>query len=155
MALSKEIQDEIAAEVARSHSKRAALPEALKIVQRHRGYVSDQSVSELATLLEMTTDEVDSIATFYSLIYRHPVGRHVILLCDSVSCWILGYENLREHLFSRLGVEFGQTTGDGRFTLLPVVCLGACDKAPVMMIDDDLHVNLTRQKIDEILQQYH
>jgi NADH-quinone oxidoreductase subunit E len=82
------------------------------------------------------------------------VGRHVILICDSVSCWITGYENLLTHLKQRLGVELGQTTADGRFTLLPVVCLGACDLAPVMMIDEDLHGRLTPEKIDAVLAHY-
>jgi NADH-quinone oxidoreductase subunit E len=88
------------------------------------------------------------------MIFRKPVGRHVILLCDSISCWIKGVDPLRGHVNTRLNVSMGQTSADGRFTLLPIVCLGACDHAPVMMIDDDLHENLTTEKIDSILDQY-
>ncbi len=102
----------------------------------------------------MTADEVDSVATYYNVIYRQPVGRHVILVCDSVSCHIMGYDPVREHLEATLGIELGQTTKDDRFTLLPVACLGACDKAPVMMIDEDLHVNLTTETIGHVLDQY-
>jgi len=134
--------------------KRAASIEALKVVQQHRGWVSDEALDEVAELLEMTPDELDGVATFYNLIFRKPVGRHVILICDSVSCWIMGYDNLRGHLRSRLGIDLGETTADGRFTLLPSVCLGACDHAPVMMIDDDLHLDLTPEKIDQILAGY-
>ncbi len=134
--------------------KRAACIEALKVVQQHRGWVSDEALDDVAELLEMTPDELDGVATFYNLIFRKPVGRHVILICDSVSCWIMGYDNLRDHLKSRLGIDLGGTTPDGRFTLLPSVCLGACDHAPVMMIDDDLHLDLTPERIDQILAGY-
>ncbi len=134
--------------------KQAAVIEALKVVQHHRGYVSDENVKDIAQFLEMTPDEVDSVATFYNLIFRKPVGKHVILLCDSVSCWIMGYENVRDHLRKKLGIDLGQTTADGRFTLLTIPCLGACDRAPTMMVDNDLHGHLTPEKIDEILEQY-
>lgn len=135
-------------------AKRAACIEALKIVQRRRGWVSDESLREVATLLEMTPDELDGVATFYNLIFRQPVGRHVILCCDSVSCWIMGCDRLREHLTTRLSIQPGESTADGRFTLLPIVCLGACDHAPAMMIDDDLHEDLTAQSLDTVLERY-
>ena len=134
--------------------KQAAVIEALKVVQEHRGYVSDENVKDIARFLEMTPDEVDSVATFYNLIFRKPVCEHVILLCDSVSCWIMGYENVRDHLKEKLKIDIGQTSEDGKFTLLTIPCLGACDKAPAMMIDNDLHGHLTPQKIDEILEKY-
>lgn len=102
----------------------------------------------------MTADELDSVATFYNFIFRKPVGRHVILICDSVSCWIMGYDRILERLKERLGIGFGETTTDGRFTLLPNVCLGACDHAPVMMIDEDLHIEVDPQMLDRILTQY-
>ncbi|MHB9024234.1 MAG: NADH-quinone oxidoreductase subunit NuoE [Armatimonadota bacterium] len=152
--LSDEERSEIQAEMQHYPDKQAVVPEALKIVQRHRGWVSDEAVQDIAGLLNMSAEQVDSIATFYNLIYRRPVGRHVILLCDSVSCWIKGYKNMLDCLFSRLGIGFGETTKDGRFTLLPTVCLGACDHAPAMMIDNDLHVDLTPEKIDQILTTY-
>jgi NADH-quinone oxidoreductase subunit E len=152
--LSDEERHEIEAEVAIYAQKRAACIEALKVVQQHRGWVSDEALDEVAELLEMTPDELDGVATFYNLIFRKPVGRHVILICDSVSCWIMGYDNLLGHLRSRLGIDLGETTPDGRFTLLPSVCLGACDHAPVMMIDDDLHLDLTPERIDQILAGY-
>ena len=133
---------------------RAAASEALKIIQRGRGWVPDEELREAAGLLDMSPDELDSIATFYNLIFRRRVGRHVILLCDSVCCWIVGYEKVREHLSARLGIGLGETTPDGRFTLLPVACLGACDRAPAMMVDEDLHGDLAPAKVDEILARY-
>jgi NADH-quinone oxidoreductase subunit E len=143
-------------ELARCHyaQPRAAASEALKIIQRGRGWVPDEELREAAGLLDMTPDELDSVATFYNLIFRRRVGRHVILLCDSVCCWIVGYERVRDALAARLGIGFGETTPDGRFTLLPVACLGACDRAPAMMVDEDLHGDLDPAKVDEILAKY-
>lgn len=138
-----------------SYERRRALSlEALKVVQRHRGWVSDEALADVADLLEMSLAELDAVATFYNLIYRKPIGRHVILVCDSVSCWVMGYDAIRRHLEQQLGIGFGETTGDGRFTLLPVVCLGTCHRAPAMMIDDDLHQDLSPDKIDAILKSY-
>lgn len=152
--LSEQERQEIEAERAEAEDARGALLGALHVVQRHRRWVPDEQIADLAALLGLTPAEVDSVATFYSHIFREPVGRHVILICDSVSCWIMGYHPLREYLTRKLGVELGETTADDRFTLLPTACLGACDEAPVMMVDEDLHVLLTPEKIDQILAQY-
>ena len=134
--------------------KQAACVEALKVVQQHRGWVADDSLHDVAELLTMTPEEVDGLATFYNLIFRRPVGRHVILVCDSISCWILGYEELVKHMEEQLGIQMGQTTADGQFTLLPIPCLGACDRGPAMMVDDELYTNLDKDEIDSILDQY-
>jgi NADH-quinone oxidoreductase subunit E len=152
--LTDQEKKEIQQELGKYAQKRAAGPEALKIVQRHRGWVSDENLGDVASFLDMTEEELDSVATCYNLIFRRPVGRHVILICDSVACWIMGYEDLFDHLKQRLGIGLGQTTSDGRFTLLPVACLGACDKAPAMMIDEKLYVNLSISKLDEIIELY-
>ena len=134
--------------------KRAACIEALKLVQRNHGWVSDGRLRELAALLDMTPAELDNVATFYNLVFRRPIGRHVIMLCDSVSCWILGQEGLLDHCQRRLGLRPGMTTPDGRFTLLPIVCLGHCDHAPAMMIDGDLHGDLDPARFDALLDGY-
>lgn len=134
--------------------KKAAVIEALKIVQEQRRWVSDENVEDIAALLGMSADEVDSVATFYNLIFRQPVGRHVILVCDSISCWIMGYENIRKTLVELLQIKYGQTTPDGRFTLLPNACLGTCDHAPALMIDNDLYRDLNEKNIGEILDKY-
>ena len=153
--LSAEERREIEEEFARYPTREAVCIDAMKIVQRHRGWVSDESIQDIAELLGMSPTELDSVATFYNLIFRKPVGRHVIMVCDSVSCWIMGYDRLREHLTSRLGIRMGETTADNRFTLLPIVCLGCCDRAPAMMIGNDLHVNLDPPgKADRILEAY-
>jgi NADH-quinone oxidoreductase subunit E len=152
--LSPEERQEIEAELAHYPYKQAVSIDAMKIVQRHRGWVSDENLRDIAEFLGMTIDDLDGLATFYNLIFRKPVGRHVIMICDSVSCWIMGCDRIREHLCSHLGIKPGQTTSDGRFTLLPIVCLGACDRAPVMMVGEDLHHDVDPQKIDGILEKY-
>jgi len=152
--LSEQERREIEDHLGHYAQRRAAGPEALVIAQRRPGWISDETLCEVAALVGMTSDELDEVATFYNLIFRKPVGKHVILLCDSVSCWIMGYDTVYRHLADRLGVEFGKTTSDGLFTLLPTVCLGACDHAPTMMIDGRLYGDLTPRKIDEILADY-
>jgi NADH-quinone oxidoreductase subunit E len=152
--LSEQEREEIEAHSRHYPDRRAVCIEALQIIQRHRGWVSDEGLADVADALQMTLTELEGVATFYNMIFRKPVGKHVILLCDSVSCWIMGYERLSNHLTRRLGIELGQTTADGRYTLLPNVCLGACDHAPVMMVDDAHYQDLDPAGIDEILASY-
>lgn len=150
-------QDEIAA-IARAAApyarKRAACIDAMKIVQRRRGWVSDEQLRGIAALLDMSVDDLDAVATFYNLIYRRPVGRHVLHVCDSVSCWLMGEPALTSRLRERLGVEQGGTTADGRFTLLPIQCLGACDRAPALLVDRELHVEVSPERVEELLARY-
>lgn len=147
-------RNEIDVELSHYDDRRAVSIEALKIVQHHRGWVSDSALRDVSEYIGMTIAELEAVATFYNLILRKPVGRHVIWVCNSVSCWIMGYESVREYMSAKLGVPLGGTTPDGRFTLLPIVCLGCCDRAPAMMVDNDLHGELTPEKIDGILQSY-
>jgi NADH-quinone oxidoreductase subunit E len=134
--------------------RKAAGIEALKIIQEHRRWVSDESLNDIALYMGMSVEELDSVATFYNMIFRKPVGRHVILLCDSISCWVMGYEDIQEYFKKHLGIGLGETTSDGRFTLLPNCCLGTCDCAPALMIDNDLHRNLTIKQLEDILKKY-
>ena len=152
--LSTEEQKELEEELKLVPYKKAATIEALKVVQKHRGWVSDEGIKDIAEFLEITPDEVDGVATFYNMVFRREVGRHVILLCDSVSCYILGYRKIQEEINKKLKINFGETTSDGRFTMLPIPCLGTCDHAPALMIDNDLHRDLDSDKIDSILEAY-
>jgi len=122
--------------------------DALKIVQQQRGWVSDSCLQAIAKHLHMSVHELDGIATFYNLIYRQPVGKEVILFCNSVSCWLCGSDQIKEKISNKLGIDFGQTSADGRYTLIPVPCLGACDKAPVMMLGEQLISQLDEQKLE-------
>jgi NADH-quinone oxidoreductase subunit E len=152
--LTDAIKAEIAHHIHEEEHRQSACAEALRIVQNHYGWIDDNALAAVAEFLDMTTHELDSVATFYNLINRRPVGRHVIRLCSSVSCWVMGYEQIRAELKMRLGVDFGETTADGRFTLLPNQCLGACDRAPVLMIDRDTHRDLNAAGLDAVLERY-
>ena len=154
MSLTAEEVTEIERELAHYDRKRAACIDALKIVQRRRGWVSDDALRGIAELLDMPIDELDGVATFYNLIYRRPVGRHVVQVCDSVSCWLMGTEAVTSRLRERYGVAPGQTDADGRFTVLPIPCLGCCDRAPAMLVDGNLHADLTPDRVDEALERY-
>lgn len=133
---------------------RAASIEALKMVQEEHGWVPDGAIYAIAEVLGIPASDVEGVATFYSQIFRQPVGRNVVHLCDSMVCYIGGQENLAGALREKLGIDFGETTEDGRFTLLPTCCLGNCDKAPAMMINDDTFGDLTVESLLELLEQY-
>lgn len=142
---------EIDHEIAKFPHKRHACLDALLVVQKHRSYISDESLQAVADYVGMSATELDGIATFYNLIYRKPVGTSVIRLCDSVSCFIMGYERVKDVLTRHLGVDWGQTTQDQQFTLLKAQCLGTCDKACAMMINDELYTNLNADNVITIL----
>ncbi|WP_416306921.1 NADH-quinone oxidoreductase subunit NuoE [Neptunicella sp. SCSIO 80796] len=147
-------QDEIDAiehECLLYEDRAAAAIDALQIVQRQRRWISDESLYAIADLLQMPVAQLEGVATFYNLIYRQPVGEHVIHLCDSISCWLHDFPAIGEHLKQQLGIDFGQTTEDGKVTLLTNVCLGCCDTAPALMHNGELVENLTIESVDKLL----
>ncbi|ODS59092.1 MAG: NADH-quinone oxidoreductase subunit E [Acidobacteria bacterium SCN 69-37] len=152
--LSDAIKQEIESHIHEPEHRAAACTEALRIVQRERGWIDDESLAEVAEFLGMSPHELDGVATFFNLIHRRPVGRHVIRVCASVSCWVMGYEGLREKLLAHLGVEMGETTADGRFTVVPNQCLGCCDRAPALMIGRDLYRDVNPDALEAILEPY-
>ena len=158
--LSEREREDLEREIGRYPTRQAASIDCLVELQRSRGWLSDAALADLAPLLEMSVDELDSLATFYNRLHRRPVGRHVITVCDSVSCWIMGSDALCSALRKRLGIGLGGTTPDGRFTLLPTQCLGACERAPALAVDDDQHWQLdpdqqqTLERLEELLARY-
>lgn len=133
---------------------RAASLDALKIVQKRNGWVNDVQVAAIGQMLGIPAADVEGVATFYNRIYRREVGRHVILICDSIACFLMGAESLTDAFKKHLGIELGQTTADGRFTLLPICCLGNCDKAVTLMIDEDTHSLVEIKDIAALLERY-
>ena len=144
---------ELKESVARLAHPEEAIVDVMHEVQDAYGYLPDEAVDLVADIVGVSTLRVDGLATFYNLIYRRPVGRKVIHVCDSISCWVVDMENIFEYLKGKLGVELGGTTADGAFTLLPICCLGACHEAPAMMVGDKIYGDLTPEKIDKILEE--
>ncbi|WP_312938136.1 NADH-quinone oxidoreductase subunit NuoE [Stutzerimonas nitrititolerans] len=133
---------------------RAASIEALKIVQKARGWVADGACDAIGAILGIPASDVEGVATFYSQIFRVPVGRHIIRVCDSMTCYIGGHESVLDSIRNEIGIEPGQTSSDGRFTLIPVCCLGNCDKAPALMIDDDTFGDVQPGGVAQLLEAY-
>jgi NADH-quinone oxidoreductase subunit E len=148
--------DRVAIEHDMTHyaDSRAAAIDALKIVQKRHGWVPDGAIYAIADVIGIPATDVEGVATFYNLIFRQPVGRHVITICDSIGCFLTGYEDTVAAMKQQLGIELGQTTPDNRFTLLPICCLGACDKGPVLMIDEDTHGNVGAGDVAKLLERY-
>ncbi len=146
-------EDKIRLDEIRSHyhDARAASVSVMRWVQRIDGYISDEALQDAADYLGLPAADLEGLATFYNLLFRKPVGNHVIKVCDSLSCWMCGYEGVRNRLRERLGIGFGETSEDREFTLLPVVCLGNCDNAPTLMVNDDLYDRVTPEGVDSIL----
>jgi NADH-quinone oxidoreductase subunit E len=151
--LPNELKESLEKQIAHADHPRELVVDIMLALQGHYGYLSDEAVEEAAALLGMSPLEVEELATFYTFIYREPVGQYVIHVCDSVICWMGGYEPIKDYLGKKLNIELGATTADGLFTLLPVCCIGYCDLAPAMLINRKAYGHLTPQKIDEILEQ--
>ena len=133
-----------------AHPREMAI-DVIDALQKHYGYFSDAAMTEAADLLGMSVLELDELATFYTFIYREPVGKYVIHVCDSLICWMEDGENLVTHLCDKLGIQMGQTTADGLFTLLPVCCIGYCDRAPAILVNRRVHGPLTIESLDRLI----
>jgi NADH-quinone oxidoreductase subunit E len=150
--LPEKLRDSLKDHIANIDHPRELAVDVMFVLQDHYGYLSDEAVEETADFLGMSPLEVEELATFYTFIYREPVGKYVIHVCDSLICWMDGYESIRNYLCKKLAISVGETTGDGLFTLLPVCCIGYCDQSPAMLINRKVHGPLTPEKIDQILE---
>ncbi|MBC7258446.1 MAG: NADH-quinone oxidoreductase subunit NuoE [Chloroflexi bacterium] len=149
--LSDKVKSEIQQLKARYPHPNSALLPALALAQKEHGWLSPEVLEEVAEVMELSPAQVGSVASFYTMFNRRPVGKYLIQVCTNVACSLLGAEHLVEHLKQKLGIGVGETTPDGRFTLLEVECLGSCGTAPVMQINDTYYENLTAEKVDQIL----
>lgn len=151
--LPNELRESLERQIALADHPRELVVDVMLALQEHYGYLNDEALEEVAALLGMSPLEVEELATFYTFIYREPVGKHVIHVCDSLICWMDGYESIKDYLCKKLDIEMGATTADGLFTLLPVCCIGYCDLSPAMLINRKVYGHLTPERIDEILAQ--
>jgi len=150
--LPNKLKEALAKQMAHTDHARELVVDILLALQEHYGHLSDEAVEEAAVLLGMSPLEIEEVATFYTFIYREPVGKYVIHVCDSVICWMDGYESIKDYLCKKLDIDLGGTTADGLFTLLPVCCIGYCDQSPAMLINRKVYGHLTQQKLDVILE---
>jgi len=150
--ISDEIKKQIAEQAARYPEKRSALLPALYLIQGEEGYISREGTEAVAQILGITTGEVMSVASFYTLFNLKPVGKFHIQACKNISCHLAGAEKIIEHLSQRLGIPVGETTADGKFTLSVVECLGSCGTGPMMQVNDEYYEGLTEARVDEILE---
>jgi len=152
--LTSTVEKRLEAIIGKYPDPRAAVLPCLHAMQEKNGFITDEAIKAIAQLLDISYAEVYGTATFYALLRRRPAGRHVISICHNLPCSLLGAEPLIEHLKQKLGVEEGQVTMDGKFSFQRIECIGRCDGAPAMLVDNDYHGELTRDRIDEILDKY-
>ena len=130
----------------------SALLPALYLAQNdYDGWLPEEAIEAVAAVMGLTPARVGAMASFYTLFHRQPVGRHVIYVCTNVACSLLGAQHLLDYLGQKLGIRVGETSADGRFTLMEVECLGSCGTGPMMQVDDQYYENLTEDKIDQVL----
>ncbi len=120
-----------------SDQKRSAVLAALYLVQEQHGYLTANGMRHVAGILDMTPAEVEDVATYYVMFYKEPVGRYVLQVCRTLSCALLGAERVTEALSEKLGLKVGETDKSGLFTLMEFECLGACDRAPIVMVNNE------------------
>ena len=148
----EELQADLRKKIVEAEHPREMAVDVMVALQNYYGYLSDEALEEGAVLLGMTPLEMEELATFYDFIYRQPVGRYVLHVCDGIVCWVNGYEGIRDYLCAKLGIRVGETTPDGMFTLLPTACLGYCDLSPAMLVNRRPYGPLTLEKVDSILE---
>jgi NADH-quinone oxidoreductase E subunit len=136
---------------ARYPRKSAAMLPALHLVQNAKGFVGPEDEAEVAEALGVPVVQVREVLTFYTMFRRKPAGRHLLQVCTNLSCTLMGGERVLDYLKAKLGIGAGETTADGRFSLVSVECLGACDEAPCLMVNEKYCGRLTEDRIDEIL----
>lgn len=153
-ALTPEREREVDELVTRYPTKRAALIPTLWVCQRQHGWLPPEAMAWVAERLELSTAQVKGVVTFYTMFFQEPVGENVIWVCRTLSCDLRGAKVVQEHLEEKLGCHAGETSKDGKFTLLKAECLAACGQAPMVQINDDYFENLDLKKVDEILEQY-
>ncbi len=131
--------------------KRSALIPSLQLAQKEKGYLSPEVIAEIARLFDLSPNEVNEVATFYTMLYKKPVGKYVVQVCTNISCMLCNAEGIMDHLINKLGIKPGETSADKKFTLLEVECLGSCGTGPVVQINDTYYEDLTTEKMDQIL----
>lgn len=152
MPFELELLDNINDIISKHETKQSALIPVLREVQDNYGWLSADCMEEVAGILDLPPSGVQNVATFYTMFFTKPAGKHIVWICRTLSCALRGAEHLEHHLCKKLNLNTGDTTEDGSITLMEAECLASCGTAPVMLVDDTLHENLTREKVDSIIE---
>ncbi len=153
MPFSETLVKKLNAIISKSETKRSALIPVLREIQNEYGYLSAQSMEQAADMLEITPSSVQNVATFYTMFFTEPAGKHIVWVCRTLSCALRGAEHVEHYMCDKLGVKTGETTPDGKITLMEAECLASCGTAPVMLVDDTLEENLTQDRVDQVIEE--
>ena len=152
MPFELQLLDKINDIISKHETKQSALIPVLREVQNNYEWLSADSMEEVAGILDLPPSGVQNVATFYTMFFTKPAGKHIVWICRTLSCALRGAEHIEHHLCKKLNLNTGDTTEDGSITLMEAECLASCGTAPVMLVDDTLHENLTREKVDSIIE---
>jgi len=139
--------------ISTSETKQSSLIPLLREIQNEFGHLSNESMEEAAKMLEISPSSVQNVATFYTMFFTEPVGKHVVWVCRTLSCALRGAEHVEHYMCDKLGIKTGETTPDGKITLMEAECLASCGTAPVMLVDDTLEENLTKESVDKVIEE--
>jgi len=137
--------------ISKHETQQSALIPVLREVQGNYGWLSPESMEEVAEILDLPPSGVQNVATFYTMFFTEPAGKHIVWVCRTLSCALKGAEHIEHHLCKKLNLHTGDTTADGSITLMEAECLASCGTAPAMLVDDTLYENLTKEKVDNII----
>ena len=153
MAFSESLIKKLNSIISKSETKRSALIPVLREIQNEYGYLSAESMEQAANMLEISPSSVQNVATFYTMFFTEPAGKHVVWVCRTLSCALRGAEHVEHYMCDKLGIKTGETTDDGKITLMEAECLASCGTAPVMLVDNTLEENLTKARVDQVIEE--
>ncbi|MCZ6468497.1 MAG: NADH-quinone oxidoreductase subunit NuoE [Candidatus Dadabacteria bacterium] len=153
MLFSKPLIERLNTIISTSETKQSSLIPLLREIQNEFGHLSNESMEEAAKMLEISPSSVQNVATFYTMFFTEPVGKHVVWVCRTLSCALRGAEHVEHYMCDKLGIKTGETTPDGKITLMEAECLASCGTAPVMLVDDTLEENLTKESVDKVIEE--
>ena len=151
MPFSQDLVQRINEIVSMHETKQSSLIAVLREVQDEYGWLSRESMEQVSEILELPPSNVQNVATFYTMFFTKPVGKHVVWLCRTLSCALRGAEHVEHYICDKLKVKTGETTPDGKITLMEAECLASCGTAPVMLVDNTLEENLTKARVDQVI----
>lgn len=153
MPFSEPLKKRLNTIISKSETKRSALIPVLREIQNEYGSLSSESMEAAAKMLEISPSSVQNVATFYTMFFTEPAGKHIVWVCRTLSCALRGAEHVEHYMCDKLGIKTGETTPDGKITLMEAECLASCGTAPVILVDDTLEENLTKERVDKVIEE--